>query len=194
MPGETRPVPAAARSEVPDWNMIVTLAEPTFRIARRLLSRWGRLRRTEYHNVAVMAVPDTKAFLKEFAAAIEESPGILNAMSHVVPLEHVFTFKDAAEFEAKSREFALSYAPRLAGKSFHVRLRRRGLKGTISTPGEERFLDDVLLEALTAAGNPGRIRFDDPDYVLLIETVGGSGGIALWTGEDLKRYPFLGAA
>ena len=31
-------------------------------------------------------------------------------------------------------------------------------------------------------------------YVLLIETVGGSGGIALWTGEDLKRYPFLGAA
>jgi hypothetical protein len=52
----------------------------------------------------------------------------------------------------------------------------------------------ILLDALAAAGNPGRIRFEDPDYVLLIETVGGSGGIALWTGEDLKRYPFLGVA
>jgi len=28
----------------------------------------------------------------------------------------------------------------------------------------------------------------------LIETVGESGGVALWTGDDLKRYPFLGAA
>ena len=193
MLGEIGPVPEA-ESAVPDWNVIVTLSEPTFRIARKLLARWGGLGRTEYHNVAVMMVRDSAAFLREFAAAVEESPGILNAMSHIVPFEHVFTFKDASEFEAKSRAIALSYAPQLAGKSFHVRLRRRGLKGTISTPGEERFLDDILLEALTAAGSPGRIRFDDPDYVLLIETVAGSGGIALWTGTDLKRYPFLGAA
>ena len=181
-----------ARSKGPDWNVIVTLAEPTFRIARRLLSRWGRLRRTDCYNVAVMAVPDTNAFLKEFAAVVEETPGILNAMSHVVPFDHVFSFKDAPEFEAKSREIALSYALRLAGSSFHVRLHRRGLKGVISTPGEERFLDDVLLGALAAGGNPGRIRFDDPDYVLLIETLGGTGGMVLLPGEDLKRYPFLG--
>jgi hypothetical protein len=179
---------------VPDWNVIVTLSEPTFRIARNMFARWGRLRRTEYHNVAVMTVTDTAAFLREFAAAVDREPGILNAMSHVVPFEHLFTFKDAEEFETKSREVALSYAPQLAGKSFHVRLRRRGLKGAISTPGEERFLDDVLLDALAAASNPGRIRFDDPDYVLLIETIGGDGGMALWTGEDLKLYPFLGAA
>jgi hypothetical protein len=194
MLSEVSQVPVDARSDVPDWNLIVTLSEPTFRIARKLLSRWGRLRRTEYFNVAVMSVADTAAFLQEFAAAVDEEPGILNAMSHVVTFEHMFTFKDAAEFEAKSREIALSYAPQLAGKSFHVRLRRRGLKGTISTPGEERFLDDILLGALAAAGSPGRIRFDDPDYVLLIETIGGEGGMALWTGEDLKRYPFLGAA
>jgi hypothetical protein len=75
-----------------------------------------------------------------------------------------------------------------------VRLRRRGLKGIISTPEEERFLDDALLETLAAAGHPGRIRFDDPDYVLLIETLAGNAGMTLLTGEDLKRYPFLGAA
>jgi tRNA(Ser,Leu) C12 N-acetylase TAN1 len=193
MLGEINPVPHVGPA-VPDWNVIVTLSEPTFRIARKLLARWGQLRPTEYHNVAVMSVRDTATFLQEFAAAVDEEPGILNAMSHVVPFEYVFTFDNVAEFEAKAREIALSYVPQLAGKSFHVRLRRRGLKGIISTPDEERFLDDVLLGALAATGSPGRIDFDNPDHVLLIETVGRSGGIALWTGGDLKRYPFLGAA
>lgn len=190
MRGENSSVPNA-KPAVPDWNVIVTLSEPTFRIARKLLARWGRLRHTEYHNVEVMAVADPAAFLQEFATAVEQVPGILNAMSHVVPFEHVFAFKDAADFEAKSREIALSYVPWIAGKAFHVRLHRRGLKGIISTPEEERFLDDVLLEALVAAGSPGRIRFDDPDYVLLIETLAGCCGMALWSSEDLKRYPFL---
>lgn len=179
---------------VPDWNVTVTLAEPTFGIARNMLAPWGRLRRTAFFNVAVMKVADAATFLREFAAAVEETPGILNAISHVVPFEHVFAFKDASEFEAKLRNIILSYAPQLAGKSFHVRLRRRGLKGIISTPEEERFLDDVLLDALTAAGTLGQISFEEPDYVLLIETVGQGGGVSLWTGEDLERYPFLGAA
>jgi tRNA(Ser,Leu) C12 N-acetylase TAN1 len=193
MVGESKLDPGAVLT-VPDWNVTVTLAEPTFHIARSLLAPWGWLRRTDYFNVAVMKVTDPADFLRQFAAAIEETPGILNAMSHVVPLEHVFAFKDAPEFEAKLRKIILSYAPRLTGKSFHVRLRRRGLKGIISTPEEERFLDDLLLEALAAAGTPGHISFEDPEYVLLIETVGGGGGVALWTREDLKRYPFLGAA
>jgi tRNA(Ser,Leu) C12 N-acetylase TAN1 len=191
MPGEISP--ASQAESVPDWNVIVTFAEPTFRIARRLLARWGQLRRTEYFNVTVMAVADPTAFLREFSAAIAESPGILNAVSHVVPFEHMFEFKDAAEFEAKAREIALSYVPSLAGKSFHVRLHRRGLKGTISTPAEERFLDDALLDALAVAGTPCRIGFEDPDCVLLIETLGKRGGLALWRREDLERCPFLGA-
>ena len=155
MSSEINPV---GQSEKPpaDWNVLVTLAEPTYRTARNLLAKWGRLRRTEYYNVATMAVADPVSFLREFGAAIEQSPGILNAMSHVVPFEHLFEFEDAVEFETKAREIALTYVPRLIGKSFHVRLHRRGLKGTISTPTEERFLDEALLEALTTAGSPGR--------------------------------------
>jgi tRNA(Ser,Leu) C12 N-acetylase TAN1 len=182
------------KSATPDWNVTVTLAEPTFGIARNMLARWGQLRRTRFFNVAVMKVADAPTFLREFSAAVEETPGILNAMSHVVPFGHVFAFEDAAEFEAKLRDIILSYAPQLAGKSFHVRLRRRGLKGIISTPEEERVLDDVLLEALADSGTPGHISFEDPHYVVLIETVGQGGGVSLWTGEDLERYPFLGAA
>jgi tRNA(Ser,Leu) C12 N-acetylase TAN1 len=176
------------------WNVTVTFSEPTFGTSRRLLRRWGDLHPTGFFNVAVMAVPNAGAFLDAFAAAVNETPGILNAFSHLVAFEHVFDFKDAAEFEATAREIALSYAPRLAGKTFHVRLRRRGLKGELSTPGEERFLDDSLLAALEAAGKPGKISFEDPDYVLLVETVGNRGGMALWSREDLRRYRFLGAA
>jgi hypothetical protein len=190
MSSEINPV---GRSEKPpaDWNVLVTLAEPTYRVARKLLARWGSLRRTLYFNVAVMAVADPASFLREFGTAVEQSPGILNAISHVVPFEHLFEFEDMAEFETTAREIALTYVPRLIGKSFHVRLHRRGLRGTISTPAEERFLDEALLGALAAAGGPGRISFEDPDCVLLIETVGQRGGLALWTREELKRYPFL---
>ena len=111
--GEINPVSHAERVP-PDWNVTVTLSEPTFRIARKLLARWGQLRRTEHHNVAVMAVADPASFLQEFAAAVGESPGILNAMSHVVAFDHVFAFANTAEFEAKSREIALSYVPQLS--------------------------------------------------------------------------------
>ena len=191
MSSEVNPVGQSEKPSAADWNVLVTLAEPTFRIARKLLARWGTLRRTKYFNVTVMAVADPVSFLHEFNAAVEQSPGILNAMSHVAPFEHLFEFDDAAEFETKAREIALNYVPLLIGKSFHVRLHRRGLKGTISTPTEERFLDETLLGALAAAGSPGRISFEDPDFVLLIETVAQRGGLALWTREELKRYPFL---
>lgn len=191
MSSEVNPVGQSEKPSAADWNVLVTLAEPTFRIARKLLAKWGTLRRTKYFNVTVMAVADPVSFLHEFNAAVEQSPGILNAMSHVAPFEHLFEFDDAAEFETKAREIALNYVPLLIGKSFHVRLHRRGLKGTISTPTEERFLDETLLGALAAAGSPGRISFEDPDFVLLIETVAQRGGLALWTREELKRYPFL---
>ena len=42
MLSERNQVPVDTRSEVPDWNVIVTLSEPTFRIARNLLAKWGR--------------------------------------------------------------------------------------------------------------------------------------------------------
>ena len=81
----------------------------------------------------------------------------------------------------------------LKGKSFHVRLHRRGFKGTLSTPKEERFLDEALLDALEAEGAPGHIAFTDPDAILQIETIDGRAGLSLWQREDLQRYPFLGA-
>jgi tRNA(Ser,Leu) C12 N-acetylase TAN1 len=170
----------------------VTLKEGAYRDARRRLSRWGTVRRSGFYNVLTLTVADTAAFLREFEAAIVTEPEILELVSHVVPAEVAFTFGDTAEFEARAREIALGWTDRIAGKRFHVRLHRRGLKGVMSTPHEERFLDDALLDACAARGTPGHIAFDDPDAVIQIETVDGRAGMSLWTRDDLGRCRFLG--
>lgn len=180
------------RDTAPDWNVVVTLAERSFREARRLLQKWGRVAPTGYYNVLTLTVEEPNRFLADFVSRVGETPGLLNFVSHVVPAQHSFDFRDAAEFETKAREIALGWVPALTGASFHVRLHRRGFKGVLSTPQEERFLDDTLLAAIADAGAPGRINFEDPDHIIQIETIDGRAGISLWTREDLRRMPFLG--
>ncbi len=189
--GKTRPSEHPSPSGA--WNVVVTFAERTFGEARVLLAKWGKLQRTQFYNVSVMSVADPDLFREEFAAAVRDQPGILNSVSHVTAFERTFEFSDAADFRCQARAIILEWAPRLAQKSFHVRLHRRGLKGIISTPAEERLLDDALLEALTAAGTPGKICFDDPDAIVLIETVGNRAGLALHTRRDLYQKPFIAA-
>jgi hypothetical protein len=99
-----------------------------------------------------------------------------------------------SRFKAKARDIAVLWAPMLKGKSSPVRLHRRGFKGTLSTPKEEHFLDEALLDALEAEGAPGHIAFTGPAAIPRIETIDGRAGISLWRRQDLQRYPFLGVA
>lgn len=177
-----------------EWNVVVTLPEASLREARRFLRRWGEVHRTDHFRVLVLSVADPDRFLAELGKAAEETPGIFNFLAHVIPAQRTFSFGNAAEFEVKARHIALGWAPKLAGKSFHVRLHRRGLKGALSTPSEERFLDDALLEALAAAGTPGRIAFANADAIIQIETVDRRAGMSLWSREEIARYPFLGVS
>ena len=98
---------------------------------------------------------------------------------------------DGGEPEAKAREASLTWIPDLAGKSFHVRMYRRGFKGQLSSQSEESFLDGILLDALNKIGKPGRITFENPDAIIALETIDSRAGLSLWTREDLQRYPFL---
>ena len=186
-------VPAEGTESLHDWNTVITLYEEprAFRRARNLLRQLGEVAPTEFHNVLVLRAENVRGFLRDLSAMCDAEPGILNDVSRAVPLTDVFDFNTPEEFEDKARAIALSWAPQLAGHSFYVRLHRRGLKGAIKSPEEERFLDEALLSALEAAGGPGRIRFEDPDFVIDVETVGYRAGMSLWTREDLHRYEFL---
>ncbi len=175
-----------------DWNVVASTREEAFVPAVRFLGRWGRVERTDYYNVVVLRVGDRAAFLEELRDSIEAEPGILNLVGRVVPAERTFDYQGREEFEQQAREVALAWVPLLAGKSFHVRMHRRGFKRQLSSQEEEQQLADLLLDELAQAGSPGRITFEDPDAILAIETVGGRAGLSLWSREDRKRYPFLG--
>jgi len=172
-----------------DWNVVVTLAEEGFRDAVHMLGKWGKVKRTHYYNVLGMKVEGVDAFLVDFTAAVTATPGILNFVSHVVPLRQTFNFISVDEFEERARTIALAWVSQLEGKSFHVRLHRRGFKGMLSTPKEEQFLDRTLLNALK---DTSRVTFEDPDVIIQIETIDGRAGMSPWTREEIRSYPFLG--
>lgn len=174
-----------------DWNVVVTVYEDGYKQARNLLQPFGAVSRTEFYNVLVMKVDDVDRFVERLRELIERDAQIVNAASHIMPVRQTFMFQDPEQFEAKAREAAEGWLSDLAGKAFHVRMHRRGFKGRLSSQSEERFLDDFLLQALEKAGTPGRITFEDPDAILVVETVGQSAGMSLWSRADLERYVFL---
>ena len=175
-----------------DWNVVATIHDGGFRRACRLLSLEGDLSRTEFYNIVVMTVPDIDSFLGRLEKLWSESRSFPQVVAHVRPVRETFDFQSPEEFEVEAKELALGLAENLAGKSFHVRIHRRGLKGTLSTKDEERSLADAVLARLSSSGASARVTFDDPDAVLAVDSVGDRAGMTLWTREDLRRYSFLG--
>ncbi|UCH75540.1 MAG: hypothetical protein JSU82_06835 [Rhodospirillales bacterium] len=171
--------------------VLATTREKGFDRARQLLGQFGRVFRTDYFNVLLLVPDEPQTFLDRFAAMVRNVPHVMEALSRVVPAEADFSFASPQEFEARARDIVLGWAGRFHGKSFHVRMHRRGFKGRLSSQHEERFLDEALLRRLEDEGAPGCINFDDPDAVIDIETVDNRAGLSCWTREDLQRYPFL---
>jgi tRNA(Ser,Leu) C12 N-acetylase TAN1 len=175
-----------------DWNVIVTVRRD-FNRAIELLSELGAIQRTGLYNVIVMRVPDVRALLEEIAQLPAELC-FFDTISHVVPITNKLWFSTVDELEQKAQDVVLAWAPRLAGKSVHVRMRRRGHKGEIHGIELERRIGRALLGELARRGAPGRFALDDPDAVIAIEMLRDEAGLALWTRADLERYPFLRAS
>jgi tRNA(Ser,Leu) C12 N-acetylase TAN1 len=173
------------------WNAIVTAKGDRLPEARRLLRALGPVGRTGFYNVLAMNVGEMESFLPRLERLVAEYPSLAESIASVFPAERCFGFSDTADFESKVRDAALAWVPQLVGKSFHVRVHRRGRKRTLVSPDEERTVADALLSATREAGIPARVTFDDPDAILLIETIGGRAGIALLTREDYRRHPLL---
>jgi tRNA(Ser,Leu) C12 N-acetylase TAN1 len=178
--------------QMQDWNVVVTVNDRFARYhVRRGLKRFGRIETTEFHNVLVMQVADVGAFLTALGGLMGEDMSLLNDISRLMPAQVTFDFLSREDFEKEAGAAILGWADRMAGKTFHIRLHRRGLKEQLRSLDEEKLLDTALLDRLAEQGHPGRIDFADPDFVIDIETVGNRAGLSLWAREDLKRYPFL---
>ena len=175
-----------------DWNIVVTAHNEGFDRTCEILGQMGPLGHTEYMNLLVMKIHDVEQFVNRLTEMLSKDPDILKYdIARIVPLQHTFTFQSADEFESRVKEIALGWLEKLAGKSFHIRMHRRGFKGKINEHNEECMLGDLLLDALKEAGAPGSISFKDPDAIIDIETVSNRAGISIWMREDLERYAFL---
>ena len=174
-----------------EWNVVVSVYDRGYKHARQVLEEFGSVSRTEFYNVLAVQVDDTPGMLEKLKQRLAADEKARMSLARVVPVHVSFTFQDPAEFETKAKEAVLPWITKHAGKGFHVRMHRRGFKGRLSSQDEERFLDGFLLERLEEAGTPGRITFEDPDAIIVIETISQHAGLALCTREDLKKYPFL---
>lgn len=174
-----------------DWNVIATINTGHYRSAFRLLEPLGKVRRTSYYNVLSMKVPEIRSFLETLRDWMANYPDTEETLARVGPVEQTFSFQSPEDFHRGTQQLAESYLSTLAGKSFHVRLHRRGWKGRLETPAEERLIGNFLLEKLAATEAPARVDFQDPDAILAVEILNTRGGMALWSRGDLNRYPFL---
>lgn len=174
-----------------DWNVVVTTRERGAKMARRFLDELGPVDRTRYRGLLVMRVNDVSRFLAEVRGLMERHPELKAAVGHVTPVTETFEFSSPEDFEKIAKERIAVYASRLAGKKFHVRMHRRGFRGSLRSPDEERLLDSTLLQRLKERDRPGTIDFEDPDAVLVVETIDRRAGISLWTRDDRAQFPLL---
>jgi hypothetical protein len=173
------------------WNAVITVREGGFVAACRLLEPFGPVKKTDFFNTLVMRASDPFRLLADLQGAAAASPDIAAAISRFTPMERRFAFRTVAELDARCREVMREWLPRLDHGSFHVRMHRRGFKGKLSSMEQERLLDDFLLRELATAGIPGRVAFDDPGAIVVLETVGPQAGLSLFRRDELQRFPLL---
>ena len=180
------------RVDMQDSNVVISVREGGYTAARELLRQFTEVSRTHYFNVLAAKVDDPRALLETLTELSTTVPGIPTVLARVVPLTITFNFDSPEHFETQAREAVLQWASQLAGKSFHVRVHRRGFKQELPSPKEEQMLAVTLLEAMDKAGVPGKILFDDPDAIIAVETIDNRAGLSLWDRADLSRCPLLG--
>lgn len=174
-----------------DWNVVISVYQDGYRRALRILRDLGPIARSPYYNVLVMKAEDPVALLTTIEKRTDENPALYDAISRVAPAMRSFNFQSAEEFLEKAKSTIAEWSPALVGRSFHVRLHRRGAKHDLPTQDAEHSFNDAIVAATTSAGAPGRVSFTDPDAVIAIDTIDDRAGLALWTREDFARHRLL---
>jgi putative phosphoribosyl transferase len=190
------PAPAASLRPAPwgppmDWNVVVTAYKEGGRQALRALRKLGPAARSRHYNVFLATAKDPVALLDDLETRSRTEPVLIDVISRIAPAQVAFDYGGEEEFERQVVRQAASWLPRLADKSFHVRLHRRGGGLTAKSQAEEARLGELLLAEIAKAGAKSRIAFDDPDMILAIDAIDGRAGMGLWSRQDLSSHRFL---
>lgn len=175
-----------------DWNVLVT-AQPGAQHTRPLLNglrQYGEFHRTEFRDVCIGRVTDVTVFLDGVLAASEARAGWTRHLSRVIPVEHTFHFTPET-LVTLLKDALTPFAERIDDGTIYVRVERRGLMGRVSSPDVERAVADHVFDIAGRRGKALRASFDDPDYIVVAETIGERCGLAILSRDTRRRYPFV---
>lgn len=145
----------------------------------------GSFKSTGFKGVLIGEIADLEAFLN----SLEGKPFI--QVSRVVPYEDSFYFKPEKLSEIL-RDRVEKYTDRFeTGKTFCVRMVRRGLKGKISSRDIEREIGGYIQTFLEEKGKEPKVNLEDPDKVIIIETLGNLCLIGLISKELRQKHPLV---
>ena len=122
---------------------------------------------------------------------LQSDATLLNSVARLIPVTDRFTFSSAEEFRSKAMDVVRRWTDELAGKTFYIRMHRRGFHGTLDSHAEERALGRFVLDCIEHGPGDAHVRFENPDFVIAVETVGEEAGLSRWSREDLGRYELL---
>lgn len=173
-----------------NWNVLATAKQGQNRRLSRLLRPFGDFRRTRFLGVFAGHVRQPWRFFEELLRLEQESPGFLDPVSKLVPIDKTFEFT-VDDFEERLKEALIPYAEQIKSGSFYIRIERRGHKGEIHSQHVEQGLGHMLIEHLGASGHAPSLTFKDPDLILVVETLDETCGVTALSREMRERFPFI---
>lgn len=172
------------------WNVLVTTRNSRQRDVRRALAPVQRLFASGLRNVLIGQVDDMDVLLAGIEAACERQPFLRHWIGHVRPIERTFAL-DLPSFPEQLERECAGFLDRVGGRTFHVRVARRGNKGHIDTHATEVRLGAFLHDTLVARGLHPTVTFRDPDFVVTVDVLRDIVGLSIIPRALRQRSPFI---
>lgn len=146
------------------------------------LERLGNFESSGFRDVVIGEVENKEDFLEKL------NSGSFPSLSKVVPVDRAFDFSSPG-FEEVIENVVGGYAKDIEdGDSFKVNFTRRGLGEEISSQNMERNLGSVLWKELEDRGKKSEVDLEDPDKIIVIESLGELFLVGFLTREMLEKY------
>ena len=174
------------------WNVLLTV-RPAPGAVHELLSglrAHGTFRATSFKYVCVGVVDDMAAFLDLLLETQRSGAAWAAHIARVVPIASTFEFT-AESLLAELKIATAIMLPHVPEARFFVRVERRGMAGKVHSGELELALADHLADLAASRGCILKVSFEDPDFIVAVETLETQGGVALITRDLRQRYPFV---
>ncbi|MFQ6009813.1 MAG: hypothetical protein ACE5J7_01705 [Candidatus Aenigmatarchaeota archaeon] len=167
---------------MPDWNVIVTTQRRDIREAFKQLRPHGEFKRSAFRGILTGKVENKEEFMDRMKEV--KFP----AFFRIIPIDAVFLF-EPDKLTDRLKEMMPKYAEKIPeGESWDIAFERRGLKGAINS----MEITNILREQVKNL-TKGRLDFEKPENIIVIETLGKECGVGFLSKEMKEKYHFVRA-